>query len=364
MDSRNPSFLEHFQCVGTGAAFAFFIRSCVVLILWLLRKWIMKRYDNPHVQDRPVLWRHLMKVARFSLSREKWRDADPGLIENSFQADACVQRDFSAPTVKANQTKVSLLGHATVLVEKQELNILIDPVWASFVGPLGLFGPRRQRPIRPLASLPRIDLILISHDHYDHLDLTALRTLCDRHQPLILTGRGVGSIILNRIPKARVVELDWWESHQHAGHRFTFVPAQHFSGRSLWINNTLWGGFVGEGATETFYYVGDSGYQEEIIQTLAEHFPTIDWALIPIGSYEPYEYLSIYHLSPKDAVRLFTRLSIKKAFAVHFGTFRLSIENAERQVNEFLQARHSLGGRAHDFILPVFGADYVLEGKR
>jgi L-ascorbate metabolism protein UlaG (beta-lactamase superfamily) len=216
----------------------------------------------------------------------------------------------------------------------------------------------------PLSSLPRIDLILISHDHYDHLDLGALQMLCRQHNPLILTGLGLGRLIRNRIASARVVELGWWGTYVHEGHRFTFVPAQHFSGRSLWMNNTLWGGFIGEIAGETFYYVGDSGYQEKIVKAIAKRFHCIDLALIPVGSYEPYEHLSTYHLSPQDAVRMFAEIPIRKAFAVHFATFRLSIENAERQVKDFLAARQQLEERAHDFILPVFGADYLVEGKR
>jgi L-ascorbate metabolism protein UlaG (beta-lactamase superfamily) len=324
----------------------------------------MKRYNNAHVSDYPVLWRHLLKVARYSFSREPWQDADAQLIEANFRADDWVQRIEAPQTIHPSQTLVSVLGHATVLLRKHKLNILIDPVWASFVGPLGLLGPRRQRPMPPLSSLPKIDIVLISHDHYDHLDLQALRELCRQHNPLILTGLGVGRFIRSKIASARVVELGWWGTYVHEDHRFTFVPAQHFSGRSFWMNNTLWGGFIAESEGETFYYVGDSGYQEEIVQAIARRFPRIDLALIPIGSYEPYEYLRTYHLSPEDAVRMFAKLPVRKAFAVHFATFRLSIENAERQINDFMAARRLLEERAHDFILPVFGANYLVEGMR
>lgn len=323
----------------------------------------MKRYANTHVSDHPVLWRHLLKVARFARRRETWRNADPDLIAASFQPDARVQRAITSKALTSGQTRVNILGHATALVTTPQINILIDPVWATFVGPMGLFGPRRQKPIMPLNSLPHVDIVLISHDHYDHLDMKALQFLCRRDQPLIFVGQGVGAVIRKKMPDARVIELAWWQSHEHGSHRFTFVPAQHFSGRSLWMNNTLWGGFVVEGPEESFYYVGDSGYQDAIISALAQRFPRLDWALIPIGSYEPYEYLKTYHLSPQEAVRLFQKIGVKKAFALHFGTFRLSIENEERQVQEFLKAREALGARVHDFILPVFGADYLLEAK-
>lgn len=323
----------------------------------------MKRYANTHVSDHPVLWRHLLKIARFARSREKWRNADPGLIEASFQPDAKVQRLIKPHTLMPGQTRVTVLGHATALVSTTHMNILIDPVWATVVGPMELFGPRRKKPIMALNSLPQVHIVLISHDHYDHLDIKALQFLCRRDQPLILAGQGVGAVIRKKIPAARVIELGWWQSYDHDGYRLTFVPAQHFSGRSLWMNNTLWGGFVVEGPGESFYYVGDSGYQDAIISAMVQRFPRLDWALIPIGSYEPYEYLKTYHLSPPEAVRLFQKLGVKKGFALHFGTFQLSIENEERQVQEFLKAREGLGARVHDFILPVFGADYLLEGK-
>lgn len=324
----------------------------------------MARYTNEWIAHNPQLFSHLWKVARFSLQRQGWRDFDELEVESHFQADAMVSKVAASTAPKRTQTLVSVLGHASIVIQKPQLNILIDPVWSYRVGPFGIFGPKRERPISPLADLPKPDMILISHDHYDHLDLNALAWLCQQHDPLILAGKGVGRIIGQKVPSARIVELAWWESYCLGQYQVTFIPAQHFSGRSIRMNESLWGGFMVEGAGEVLYYVGDSGYQPKINDRVAEKFPDIDLALIPIGSYEPYAYLKHYHLSPGDAVQLFTDLNIQKAFAVHFGTFHLSMENGDNQVKAFLQARQSLGARAHDFILPNFGAAYLIDKKR
>lgn len=308
-----------------------------------------KRFQNLYIQDYPVIWGHLLKIARFYPHRQVWKDFHPDSL------------DKAIPIKDQEGARVSVFGHATILLRTAELNVLMDPVWSENLGPFGRLGPRRQRPIIPIQSLPPIDIVLISHDHYDHLDLNALKWLVRHHNPLILTGLGVGRTIRTKLPQSRLVELGWWDSWVYKQTTINFVPAQHFSGRSLRMNSSLWGGFVIQAQREVFYYAGDTGYQEQILADIDKRFPKIDLAMIPIGSFEPYSYLKPYHLSPEDAVLLFTRLKIRKAIAVHFGTFHISLENAETQVRRFLEARKQLRSKAHDFILPEFGVDYYLE---
>lgn len=324
----------------------------------------MSSYRNSHTAENPKILSHLWKIVRYSTKQEKGRMAKPHLLEANFKAKETLKRVHSsamAEPLESSQMLVSVLGHATVLLRYPQLNILIDPVWSHRVGPFGRIGPKRLQSIEPMASIPKPDLILISHDHYDHLDLKALAWFVREHNPTILTGLGVGKIICAAIPSARVIELNWWEKHSIQGQTFTFVPAQHFSGRSLRMNRTLWGGFVAEINNQVLYYLGDSGYSSELFAEVQARFPTIDVGLIPIGAYEPYAHLKPYHLSPVDAVNVFETFNMKQAFAVHFGTYQLSVESPKRQVVDFLDARKALQHREHDFVLPIFGAAYLLE---
>ena len=323
-----------------------------------------RRYQNSFIPHNPRIISHLAKLSYYGLQQERWRNVDQSLIRDHHNQHSAIQSlGPYSPDQKIidHHALVSVLGHATTSLRFAGLHILLDPVWSKRVGPLNLFGPKRHIPMLKIDELAKPDYILISHDHYDHLDLKSLKYLCDKYAPKIITGIGVGSIIRRSIPQAEVIELQWWDSINFGDMTVTFVPSQHFSGRGLFFNTTLWGGFIVQIQDKVFYYVGDSGYQDKIFDEIHERFPKIDLGLIPIGSYHPYKVLKHFHLSPADAIRLKKRLDIAKAVAVHFGTFQMSLESGAKQVRDFIEHILRHPDQKDSFLLPNFSEDYLLE---
>jgi N-acyl-phosphatidylethanolamine-hydrolysing phospholipase D len=224
------------------------------------------------------------------------------------------------------------VGHSSFLIDCKGLNILTDPVWSNHCAPLNLKTFRRHEPPPfPLSALPKIDVVLISHNHYDHLDEPTVRKL-DRLQPDILWVLPKG---LSRWFKVRGItrclELNWWDRYDHDACKITAVPAQHFSGRTPWDRNrTLWNGYVVEVRAKKFYFVGDTGYNEHDFKAIGKRFAPIDLSLIPIGTYIPYEFMSTVHSSPEDAVNIHLDVQSQLSLGMHWNTFRLSEEPLDR----------------------------------
>lgn len=230
------------------------------------------------------------------------------------------------------ELRVTYINHATVLIQMDGLNILTDPIWSERAGPLSWLGSKRVRsPGVKMEDLPGIDVILISHDHYDHLDLTTMKHLNEKYTPQILVGLGVKPI-LKDLKSDKIVELDWWQdyNYEQSGMKFIFVPAKHGSGRSLWGDNkTLWGGFVMEGKNGRVYYAGDTGY-EDFLDSIKNRFGSFRLTILPIGSYEKRWYMKTQHMNPEDAVRAHKLLQSNQSVGFHFGTF---LEHPEQTIN-------------------------------
>ena len=229
----------------------------------------------------------------------------------------------------ANRTRPTLtwIGHATFLIQIGGINVLTDPHFTSRASPLGWAGPGRLAPPGlSLRDLPAPDLILISHNHYDHLDDASVRWLA-RHHPKAVFVVPLGlRRWLQRRHVANAVELDWWQRHQ--GHEFsvTAVPAQHFSGRTATDGNrTLWCGFILEAANRKIYFAGDTGYSKDFADIRKRHGP-VDLALLPIGAYEPRWFMRAMHVNPEEAVRIHRDVGSRQSVAMHWGTFRLTEE--------------------------------------
>ena len=242
--------------------------------------------------------------------------------------------------VGRGEMRVTFVNHATCLVQVDGLNFLTDPVWSDRVSPVGFAGPKRFAPpgIR-LEDLPPIDWILLSHNHYDHLDEATLAHLLRERPARVATGLGNG-VTLAGIGYRNVVECDWWESIEPApGLRITFVPAQHFSGRGLFDRDkTLWGGFVVETAKGgSFYFAGDTGWGPHFSE-IARRFPGIRLALLPIGAFRPEWFMSPVHIGPDEAVEAHDLLGARTSLVIHYGTFALGSDGMTEPVERLERA--------------------------
>jgi L-ascorbate metabolism protein UlaG (beta-lactamase superfamily) len=214
----------------------------------------------------------------------------------------------------------------------------------------------------PLAELPRIDVVLLSHNHYDHLDLAALRSLARRDRARIVTTLGNDVWLAGRgVDGAKA--LDWWEpTRPCAGLEVVCTPAQHFSARNPWDRNrTLWGGFVLKSAAGTLYFAGDTGFGP-LFATIGARLGPFDLALIPIGAYEPRWFMQPVHVHPDEAVRAHVALRSARSIGMHFGTFQLTDEGFDEPLRELAAARekHGIAREEFDTLVPgetrAFGA--------
>lgn len=231
--------------------------------------------------------------------------------------------------LRANRTVPTLtwVGHDTFLLQLGGLNILTDPHFTDRTSPVGWAGPERLAPLGlALRDLPAVDLVLISHNHYDHLDEGSVAWISRHHpQAQFVVPLGLRPW-LQRRRIGNVVEQDWWQSHPVADGRITAVPAQHFSGRSATdANTTLWCGFVLELAGKKVYFAGDSGYSRDFAD-IGARFAPMDLSLVPIGAYEPRWFMRAMHVNPDEAVRIHRDVGSRVSVAMHWGTFRLTEE--------------------------------------
>ena len=218
------------------------------------------------------------------------------------------------------------IGHATLLVQVDGLTILTDPQWSDRAGPTSWIGPRRLSPPGlPFESLPRVDVVVISHDHYDHLDLPTVRRLAATHDPLFLVPLGLKAWFQDN-GMTHVEELDWWQEHEQRGVRFVCVPAQHFSQRSLWdASRRLWASWVIAGRERRLYFGGDTGYFDGFKEA-GRRLGPFDVAALAIGAYSPAEIMKAVHTTPEEAVQAFVDLDARMMLGIHWGTFDLAEE--------------------------------------
>jgi L-ascorbate metabolism protein UlaG (beta-lactamase superfamily) len=248
----------------------------------------------------------------------------------------------AVPEARVEGTRVTIVGHATVLIQTGGLNILTDPVWSQRASPFSFAGPRRVCPPGiAFADLPRIDVVLLSHNHYDHLDKATLRRLVERDQPRIITPLGNDYLVQDAAPWARVEVGDWWDGFTLApGIEATIVPAQHWSSRGLFdARMALWGGFMLATRDALIYFAGDTGYGDGgIFRTLRTRFGPPDLALIPIGAYAPRWFMKDQHTDPEESVQILLDLDARAALGLHWGVFQLSDEGRDAPREELAEA--------------------------
>jgi L-ascorbate metabolism protein UlaG (beta-lactamase superfamily) len=259
--------------------------------------------------------------------------------------------------VEGDSIVVTFVNHSTFLIQTRGLNILTDPVWSEYASPVPFAGPKRMRPpgVR-FEDLPQIDIILLTHNHYDHLDIQTMKRLAEKFSPKVYTPLGVGKF-LDKKGIGNVTEMDWWdEAIIDAGMKLICTPAQHFSGRGMFDRDrTLWSGFALMTEQGSIYYSGDTGFGE-FFNDIAARIAPVRLAFLPIGAYKPEWFMSVIHTSPADAVKIHQVLKSPQSIGMHFGTFPLADDGMEDPVIDLKSALEKNGIPESDFIAPTEGA--------
>ena len=247
--------------------------------------------------------------------------------------------------------RATWLGHSTVLIEIDGLRVLTDPVWGPRASPTRLAGPKRFQPVPvALRSLPPLDLVIVSHDHYDHLDYPTIRELAALSVPFV-TSLGVGAHLEAwGVAPARITELDWWESHTVRGLTVTAAPSQHFSGRTLRTrNSTLWSSFVLRSERHAVFFSGDSGLTTEY-QEIAQRLGPFDLVMLEVGGLHPS--WGDMHLGPENALKAHALLGSGAFLPVHWGTFSLAMHAWDQPAEALLELAPKAGAR---LLMPRLG---------
>ncbi len=235
---------------------------------------------------------------------------------------------FETPFVKndgkslsSDVARLTWIGHATFVMRLGGQLVATDPIWSNRIqGAV----PRLVQPGVAFADVPPLDVVTVSHSHFDHLDMPSLKMIGNKSLFIVPKDNAE---LLRSAGLTNVVELGWWESHTVGGLTVTHVPSHHWSMRMPWDRNKrLWGGFLYQSSEGVAYHAGDTAMSEMVFEQIAEKGPRIDWAMLPIGAYDPPWFMQPQHMGPEEAVRAFELLRAKHFFAMHWGTFKLTDE--------------------------------------
>jgi N-acyl-phosphatidylethanolamine-hydrolysing phospholipase D len=250
---------------------------------------------------------------------------------------------------------VTWIGHASLLVQMEQVSFLTDPIWSNRPSPLPLLGPSRfVAPGLAMDDLPPIDFVIISHNHYDHLDLPTLRSLAERNPATVFYVPLGNGALLQQQGIANVEELDWGQTRVYKGVTIHCLPSQHWSKRSLTDDRkALWSSWAVTGAEQRFYFAGDTGYFDGF-KMIGEALGPFDLVAVPIGAYEPRAMMRDSHMNPEEALRAAIDLRAERAVGIHFGTFDLSDEPLAEPPQRFNEAaQHSELGSDAAWVLDI-----------
>ena len=239
-----------------------------------------------------------------------------------------ISSDWEEINLSEDDNYAVWIGHSTFLIKKNGVTILTDPIFSKRASPFRNIGPRRlSPPAIPLNKIPKIDVVTVSHNHYDHLDIRSLKKISKNHPDAIFLVPAGDEKLLQRKRIKNVYNFNWWESIEHMEFVFTFTPVQHWSKRSLFDRNkSLWGGWFIKNKDYSIYHAGDTGYSKDFIDTRLK-LGAPKYAFIPIGAYDPEWFMADSHVNPEDAVQIMLDLEAEKAFGMHWATFTLTDED-------------------------------------
>ena len=308
------------------------------------------RFSNPHIR---------------SLRRRLW---DVILWKTGYYDDEIIHavppEDFTYPAkpgdIQKEAPQALWIGHSTYLIQIEGINILTDPVWGDYCSPFPIRGLRRlQSPALPLQSLPPIHLVLISHNHYDHLENKTVLYLNSKYPKIEWVIPQRLSFWFKRRGVSRIKELGWWEKLTGEDYSVTAVPSQHCSGRTLFDQNkTRWNGYVVEVGSKKLHFCGDTGYNDRDFKEIGRAFSRMDLSLIPIGTYVPKKFMEPVHIGPQEAVCIHQDVNSSLSLGMHWSTFRLSDEPSDRPPYDLYLATKEKNLPFETF-LPIDAGTYV-----
>jgi N-acyl-phosphatidylethanolamine-hydrolysing phospholipase D len=258
-----------------------------------------------------------------------------------------IDNDGSVLRAPGGTSMLTWVGHATFLVQLDGVNLLTDPQWSDRASPVSWGGPvRLTAPGVRFEDLPPIHVVLVSHDHYDHLDLPTIRRLQAAHRPRFLVPLGVGAWLAGQGIHGDIDELDWWDRREVLGLTVTATPVQHWSARTWWdANRRLWSGFAVAGRDRRLFFGGDTGHYRPIFTEIGRRLGPFDLALVAIGAYAPAFMMRQTHTTPEEALEIAADVRAHRLVAMHWGTFDLTdepVDEPPRRVRE-AAARAGLG---------------------
>lgn len=336
------------------------ITALALLLPMLLACAQTPRFQNNHIEFQP---RGLADLARWRLEAMRQGLPRPPQVPTPVVAPALEFIHANARAGLAMVPAATWIGHATVLVQAGGLNVLTDPIFSERASPLSFVGPKRaQPPGLALAQLPRIDVVVVSHNHYDHMDAASLQALAAQAggPPVFIVPQGNRAFLaeLGISAPTPVVELGWWQSHRIGSTEVVLTPVQHWSARGLTDRMaTLWGGYAVFSPGFHWYFGGDTGYSRDFATTrerLAAR-GAFDLALLPVGAYEPRWFMAEQHINPAEAVQAFKDLGARQALGVHWGTFELTDESLDEPPRALAQALKAQGLSDQQFFLLAIG---------
>ena len=316
------------------------------------------RFQNNHLNFAP---KGLLTLLQWRLDALR-----AGLPRTPEQATPQVAPDLAflrSNAGAAMEPSVTWIGHATLLVQLGGLNVLTDPIFSERASPLGFVGPQRaQPPGVALAELPHIDAVVVSHNHYDHLDAPSIEALARQPggPPVFLVPLG-NKVWMESLGITTAVELDWWQSHRIGAVDFVLTPVQHWSARGLGDRmRTLWGGWALFAPDQQVFFSGDTGYSRDFADIRARFAERqgargFDLALIAIGAYEPRWFMAEQHVNPDEAVQIHQDLAARRSIGMHWGTFELTDESLDVPPRALAAARRARGVADEDFSVMAIG---------
>lgn len=313
------------------------------------------RFRNVYLEDKDKTFFDFLRMRFFGDT--PW--ADHVSLSETVQTQAAnIEQILSPP----DSPLVTWLGHSMFLVQYQGKTILTDPIFSDRASPVSFAGPKRYVPhALDYSRLPDIDIVIISHNHYDHLDAKAIRLLGQNVHFYVPLGLKAWFLSQN-IKDAKVSELDWWETVTiDENIKIEALPSQHWSARGLGDRfATLWASWAISFSDFKMWFAGDTGYNAKVFKPIGEHLKEVDLALIPIGAYAPRWFMQDYHVNPEEAVKIHQDVKAKQTFGMHWGTFPLTAEAPTEPTERLLEALDASGLKRHVFTVMAIGESIAI----